>query len=659
MNKPRALLLASTALVATGMLAGAGLDHIGAQRARGLADRLGLVGGSIEADARAGRIVLRDASLPLGAAHVRIGALTLQGQPFGFDLIGAAQAQTAATARDIVVVWPFGTYRIPAIEAQGANISGADFAALFDPRAPAPLSERLARLNAAAIVAPEVIAEAKVGDQTQKLVYKDMKLTNIVGGRAALATLSGASMSTTNAEIGDMQAVYGPMSVKALDMPLIARFATEKARPGEARAPIYADFTLDGFRMSAAKPGFEMRVGKISGGGVKARPLTQGLPALLAFAEKGAEAKKTPGAPQPDPREGAALVTDMFDAMEIGAIEATGFEGAGKDKDGKPVSVALARMAFSGFASARLGEMAYEGLKVSSEEAKVSLGVFALRDLDLSNTLKTASNVAQGDPMALKNPRDAIPTLGQILIGGLDVDVVARDGKGNAANGARNKLQLGKFDLTAGNYLSGIPTKLGWAIEKLVFDLPADVRDPKLKQLAALGLKRIDVSNRVAAAWDAAKQELSLDDASFEGDKLGVIRLSLLAGNVDKGLFSGNAAMAQAAALGAVLKKLDLAVKDTGLLGLVLALGAKEQGKTAEQLRSEYVSAAAVGIPALLGNHPSAKALGSAVSKFLAQPKNLRINVVSRNGVGASDVAVMQSPADILSKIEIRAVANE
>ena len=303
--------------------------------------------------------------------------------------------------------------------------------------------------------------------------------------------------------------------------------------------------------------------------------------------------------------------------------------------------------------------MAYEGLKVSSEDAKVSLGVFALRDLDLSNTLKTASNVAQGDPMALKNPRDALPTLGQILIGGLDIDVVARDGKGNAANGGRNKLQLGKFDLTAGNYLSGIPTKLGWAIEKLVFDLPADVRDPKLKQLAALGLTRIDASNRVAAAWDAAKQELSLDDASFEGDKLGVIKLSLLAGNVDKGLFSGNAAMAQAAALGAVLKKLDLAVKDAGLLGVVLALGAKEQGKTAEQLRSEYVSAAAVGIPALLGNHPSAKALGAAVSKFLAQPKNLRINVVSRNGVGASDVAVMQSPADILSKIEIRAVANE
>jgi hypothetical protein len=661
MMKPRALLLASTALVALGALTSAGLDHVAGQRARGVADRLGLIGGTIEADALAGRVVLRDATLPLGAGRVEIGALTLQGRSLGLGLIGPARADAATRGKDIVVVWPFGTYRIPAIEAQGANISDAELAALFDAKAPTPLPERLAKLNAAAIVAPEVIAETKVGDQTQRLVYKDVRLANIVAGKVAQMTTAGANMTATNPDLGEISSVYGPMSVKAVDLPLAARFFSEKARPGEARAQLYAEFTLDGFQMKATKPGFDFRLAKASGTGVKVRPLTQGLSALMDLAAQGAKKKQDAGAAGPDPKAAAAILADLFDAMELGGMEMSGFEGKAADKDGKPVAISLARMGFSGFGGGapRLGEMVYEGLKVSGDDARVALGGLAIRGLDLSNSLKTAMAVANGDAAAGQNPRAAIPTLDQFVINGVDIDVAAKDGKGNAENGARTKLQLGKFEFKGANYILGIPTKIGLALEKLAFDLGANPSDPQLKELASHGLKRIDASARVSAAWDEPKQELTLDDASFEGDRLGAIKLSLVAGNVGKELFSGNAAMAQAAALGAVLKKLDLAATDTGMLGLVLAMDAKQKGKTVDQARSEYVSAAAIGIPAMLGNHPSAKALGAAVSKFLAQPKNLKISVASKEGVGAADVAIMQSPADLLSKIELKAVANQ
>ena len=661
MNKPRAFLLATTALVAVGAVADSAFDAVAGRQARQTLASLGIEAESVSADAWRGALTIKGAQLNRDGLSVRIGELGLARAPMSFGLIAPAQAlEGSVKAADVSIAFPFGTYKIPAIEAQNTNLSSADLAGLFDSKAATPLAERLAKLDASAIVAPEMIAETKIGPQTQRVVYKDIKLSNIVAGKVAEASVAGATSTVVQAEMGEMRGIYGPMRVKTIDLPLIARFVTDKAKPGEQRAVLYSDFSLDGFRMTATKNNFEMQLGKVTGKEVKARPLKQGLPALFELAAQGEKKKQDPNAPAPDPKLAAAIVADMFEAFEMGPAEGVGLLVRAADKESKPVTITLSRMGFSGFGGGpRFGEMSYEGLKVASADGNVAIGGLALRDLDFSSTLKAAMAAAEGQNEIEKNPRAAIPTIGQFVIQGVDIDVVAKDGAGNVDGGKRSKGQLGKFEYKGANYILGIPTKVSLALEKLVFDLPPNVKDPQLRELAALGLKRIDVTSRIAAAWDESKKELALSEASFEGDRLGAIKLSLLAGNVEKELFAANAAVAQAAVLGAVLKKLDLSVSDTGLLGLVLAMDAKGKGKPIDQLRSEYVAAAAIGIPAMLGNHPSAKALGAAVSKFLAQPQNLKITATAKDGIGAADVAMMQNPADLLSKIELQATAGQ
>jgi hypothetical protein len=62
----------------------------------------------------------------------------------------------------------------------------------------------------------------------------------------------------------------------------------------------------------------------------------------------------------------------------------------------------------------------------------------------------------------------------------------------------------------------------------------------------------------------------------------------------------------------------------------------------------------------MLGDHPGAKALGAALGKFVAEPRNLKISLKAQGGgIGATDFLAVRNPMDILKKVDISAAANE
>ena len=118
--------------------------------------------------------------------------------------------------------------------------------------------------------------------------------------------------------------------------------------------------------------------------------------------------------------------------------------------------------------------------------------------------------------------------------------------------------------------------------------------------------------------------------------------------------------MATAAALGAVVKKLDVKLENSGILDKIIALQAKEQGKSADQLKTELISMASFGVPAMMGGDGvTGKVVANALSKFIAEPKNLHLAASSKDGLGAGDIGLIANPADLLKKVDISAGANE
>ena len=540
---------------------------------------------------------------------------------------------------------------IPSVETSGGSLTDGDLRAILDPQDSATLAQRLARANASAVSVPQVIFEMAPG---VRLTYRDIKLVNLANGLIDAASAAGASADLPDPKGGTLSARYGAMSIRKLNLGLMLRIATGvRTDPNEPLASLYEDFTADGFEMKS--PDVDIAMGRVSGTGIKGRPFSMPLADIMRMAQQD---PKVP-LPAEDGRKLATLLADMMQSFEFGQVEARDFLVRVKtDEKGE---VGIGRIFMGGVAKARFGEIAYEDFRIVMPDGKARIGRFALRDLDLSRTFATMGELARKGDLkgAEEDPRALLPTLGLIEMTGLDFDVPDTTGKGNSADGKRILFTLGRFEIGARGFIEGIPTALNVRLQDFIFPLPSKSADDDLQQLVAMGLNRLELSHNMDLAWTEAAQELGLKDYSVRLPGLGALKISGTIGNLTKDLFSKNLALAQATALGALVKSLDINFENLGGVEKGIALQAKQSGQSVQDVKQMLVAGAAVGIPAMLGNSSASKAVGNAVAKFLAEPKTLRISARSREGLGASDLMMLSDPMSLLDKVEITAGANE
>jgi hypothetical protein len=114
------------------------------------------------------------------------------------------------------------------------------------------------------------------------------------------------------------------------------------------------------------------------------------------------------------------------------------------------------------------------------------------------------------------------------------------------------------------------------------------------------------------------------------------------------------------ALVGATARNIDLTIENEGLFERLIAREAEKQKRPPEDLRREYGMAAAVGVPATLGNTASAKAIGQAVARFIAKPGRLNISMRTKDpaGLGIADLMSATEPAALLDKLDITATAE-
>ena len=156
------------------------------------------------------------------------------------------------------------------------------------------------------------------------------------------------------------------------------------------------------------------------------------------------------------------------------------------------------------------------------------------------------------------------------------------------------------------------------------------------------------------------RSEIAVTDISLDGVDMHKLKISGILGNVTKDIFSGDVTLAQITALGATIKSLDLKFDNLGVIERYLTMEARKARKEPDALRREWATMAALIAPAILGDSDAAKAITSAVSRFVASPKSLTINAVAKNpgGVGLADVIAAGDPKAVLGKIDVKALAE-
>jgi hypothetical protein len=591
----------------------------------------------------------------LRAATLALSALLIGGAgawtPFAPSPARAQSAEPQpadALVEDVEVrvgpVW----FRAKRIEFRGANLPAADLRGLFDTASGESLGGRIAKLTAAEIVIPELVSEASGPGGTQITTYRDVRLRQVRAGQvASMAAAAGVIMAKGSG--GSSSGEFARVAIEEVDLGHIA--AVFAGRPGPAEMKrVYGAVRVEELKLTDPK-GATSRIAGMTARDLKAKPLPAGLAGAMTALAAGSDPKAASPAER---RRVFGITADLLESLEIGSFEATGMMVETPADGG---SGRIARLAYTGGTKP---ELRVEGFDAGGADSRVRIASLALGGYSLAPMLTALRDLGASadEEIGPDRLRALIPATGSLRVSDVQISA-ARQTPGQRPLGPIG-VTIGSIETSAEKPVSGLPTEIRLAFRDVAFPLPQNPEDEALKQLARLGYERVEGSIAGELAWTESSSEVALRDLSVRGAEMGSVAVRGVLGNVSRDAFSPDSAVAAVAWVGASLRSLDVTIENGGLAERLLRLNARDQGRTPDDLRREYGLAAALGIPAMLGASPASRTLAQAVSRFVAKPGRLTVNVRAKAaaGLGVADMLAVPDPTAILDQVEISARAE-
>lgn len=562
---------------------------------------------------------------------------------------------------------------IPKLEVKGTPLDRDSFLAIFQASGDNPV-DKLSKLTADEIIAPTLTVQVNIGPEKQVTTYRDVKLSDIREGRIGLTVSSGGSIKTEGGVNGPISGEFKRNSSEAFDLVQAARLFTSKAAPGETSPmrPIVGRMEIDGYSLDLGEQG-KMTAGKATLSGFKARvtsePMVDLMARISALSEESEKAsrdlnsKEDPAISQARDRKLLIAMAEVFDAVDAGSGEIRDIAMALKTppKPGakaEPVDMRFSRIAFGENTPEKSG-FVIEGLQFEGSGSKGTIGSLGYSGFSFESVLREVRAISDTTDLKTLDFRRFIPKLGTIKMSGMQM-TVPQDGKRGRPAGAPIQIGLGSFELKAGEQVNGIPTDMALALDKITFPIVESADNPAAKDLLAMGYRNVDLSAKLALAWQETSKEFAIRTLSL--GSAGMVKLDAtgMLGNIGKEVFSGDLALAQVALLGATAKNVELKLQNLGLAEKLIENEAKKSKRKVEDVRREYGMMASLGLAAILGPSDGAKALANAVARFVAKPGTLTVkaNAKTATGLGLADVITLGDPTEIFDKIDVQATAE-
>lgn len=527
------------------------------------------------------------------------------------------------------------TYRIPKLVVRGTAASREELARLADPTVPGGLGELVRTLDADEITVPELVTETGPADDRVTITTRDIHASGIRGGRVASVSAGAADISAKVAD-GTLSGGIGRMAVEDLDLSLAASLAQPGV--GEALRVLYRSVSIEALRLTGPE-GVTFRLARLTSRDGQARPSALGWDAVVA-------ALSSRNGPVPMDRL-AAILSDWAGSVGLGSFEAGGlaFEAAGPDRQ-----------------AARIGRIGYtqgtnalnlEGLEIGGTDARLTIGKATLRGTSPDGP---AVAVSGGDVLRRLLPGSGSIHLDAVALGGEDGNVmtIGTVDSGITEPAAASNTQPGTE--------TARPTARATAFNFAARDIAMPLRpqDPTLKPLIDLGYAGLAGSLEGAGTYDRLDQEMSIAGLRLHVEDIGAVGLGADFTHVSPDLFQQDTTRAAMALLGMRALRLDITVEDAGLADRLVARQARLSGAKPEDVRRQYGGAASFGVMMALGTSPGAQTLGTALTRFVTKPGQLKVTLTAKDpaGLGMADLVMGPDPRAILDQVEVTAAAE-
>jgi hypothetical protein len=320
------------------------------------------------------------------------------------------------------------------------------------------------------------------------------------------------------------------------------------------------------------------------------------------------------------------------------------------------VTVDIKEMAMTDMSSDGIGEMMIVGLNAPSlpEGASLKLDWAAIGDIEFAEytPMKAMISNLMADPdFGENNPlevaRAFMPRSFAYEVEGLDVNVPEV-----------GRTEIGKAEMSISTTVPPIPTSFYVKNDGIKFPVSA-IEDREAQELLqTLGLDTVVWSDETRLFWDEATLELRLERLMMNIEGVGMAEASARFANVPKALFEDPEGQGQMAAIVAQFVDASFVFNDSGVTAKGLAHIAKEEGIPENVFREALVAQAAQAT-APIQNEAFTKMVSEAASKFLKDPKQLKITLTPASPVPLAQIlGSLAAPQTLPDLLNVKIVAN-
>jgi len=401
--------------------------------------------------------------------------------------------------------------------------------------------------------------------------------------------------------VQNMEATYGGMVQRGIDMKVLVEALTAKDAPKDAPFKSVTDeATVTDMTFTVGPVNVE--VGKYSVTGMQARP---GKFSVLELADRLALGEEF------SEKQSAEIGFDIARRFAIGEWSISGISGNGPPN----ITAKLDSFLLRDLSSEGLGKFEVAGVDVKGPGGEeVRFDRVLIGDVLFPDSEALISAIEKGPP---EDPI-AAAALGP-KIGTMEAADVYVDDKKKPA------FSLGLFQLLQSAYVGPIPTDLRLQTRDL--SLPVDyIEDPMVQgMLRSLGYDILKIAADFVLNWNEANQDLTLEKADISIDQGAQFSLRAGVAGLPRETIENPALFEQALATLA-FKNANLSVRDAKLVPGVIEQFAQLQGMQPADLREALIQSIDLQAGPLAGT-PFVEQVKTALRAFLEKPDRLAVDL--------------------------------
>jgi len=572
-----------------------------------------------------------------------------------FSLIGALlfgtffQSEFARSA-DTVRVDSFNfhsgssDYRAEGVEFEGLNLSPEGLEALIHGSDLALQTKALSSLDASIIRVSRLRQSQTIGTQTSTTILSNVVLSDIKAGIVRVFSAEKITFGATGGADATSSGSGSNVLLEEVDLALLAGIgATSKSAKSADFKRAYRLARVEKIAVQGANS-TTTTINKVEIRDAQVKETGDGFAAITErLAKRGAS---------PQPSNDTDVAATLNDVIDLISSVSTGYfeidDLAVRAPETPRSFGSLSRLVYTGGTDTQTSGYRLEGLDLAMEDTHLKVGRFSHNGIKLA-PLFAALKSTLSKPKA--QPSDIDPMIFLQLVGKMELNDVSVD----ADYSGPQHSGIGTLMIAVDSTPEGLPIASEISFDKLYGPLPAGSTEPAVQTLIGLGYHDLNLSGSVKMALEPKAQELNLT-TNLSAENMAVVTLAGRFGNVSAENIFSNSNSAPLLLLGASLKNFAFSVENRGIGDRLIDQQAITTKRSAQQVRGDYASAAAVSLQIYLGMSPNAKAVTRSIVRFIEKPTKFNVVGQSKNpaGVTLADTANGDGPAAILDLFELQ-----